>query len=79
MGIATRYEPLDRNSTWVSAAISASAADMLSIGEPKRLKTCANPACSWMFYDQTINRSKRFCSTTPCGSLVRVRRFRHSD
>jgi predicted RNA-binding Zn ribbon-like protein len=75
-GLAIGQEPLRRDSTWVTAAVAASAATLIATGDPKRLKTCGNSACSWMFYDNTVNRSKRFCSTTPCASLVRVRRFR---
>lgn len=78
-GIAMQLEPLQRDWSSVVATIAASAVELLSEGDPKRLKTCANPACSWMFYDTTINRSKQFCSTSPCASLVRVRRFRQRD
>jgi predicted RNA-binding Zn ribbon-like protein len=69
-------EPIDRNWTWAMARIAASAAELASKGAPERLKVCANPDCSWMFYDHTLNRSQRFCSSSPCAALVRVRRFR---
>ena len=78
-GIATQLEPVRRDWVSVIASLTVSAVDLLSTGDAKRLKTCANPACSWMFYDNTINRSKQFCSTSPCASLVRVRRFRDRD
>ncbi len=78
-GLGLREEPLRRDWDWVLAAVSASAVDLVATGDRQRLKVCANPACSWMFYDQTINRSKRYCSTTPCASLLRVRRFRQRD
>ncbi len=71
-------EPIDRDWTWAMARIAASAAELASNGVPERLKVCGNPDCSWMFYDQTLNRSQRFCSTSPCGTVVRARRFRHS-
>jgi predicted RNA-binding Zn ribbon-like protein len=75
-GVELQLEPLQRDWTWVIAAVAASAVELLGTGDPQRLKTCSNPACSWMFYDTTVNRSRVFCSTTPCGSLMRVRRFR---
>lgn len=78
-GIAMQLEPFQRDWSSVVATITASAVELLSEGDPKRLKTCMNPACSWMFYDNTINRSKQFCATSPCASLVRVRRFRQRD
>jgi predicted RNA-binding Zn ribbon-like protein len=58
------------------AAVAESAVELMASGDSRRLKTCSNPDCSWMFYDDTVNRSRQFCSTTPCGSLIRVRRFR---
>ncbi len=78
-GIETLHEPVNEDWTWVLATVTASAVDLLTAGDPKRLKTCGNAECSWMFYDNTINRSKQFCSTSPCGSLMRVRRFRERE
>lgn len=75
-GLEVWEEPLERSWDWVMASVATSAVELMRDGEPLRLKTCGNPDCSWVFYDETINRSKRFCSTTPCGSLIRVRRFR---
>jgi predicted RNA-binding Zn ribbon-like protein len=75
-GIVTRHEPVHDDWAWVLARITGSAVDLVVSGDRERLKTCANPACSWMFYDGTVNRSKQFCSTSPCASLARVRRFR---
>jgi len=69
-------EPIDRDWTWAMATIAASAAELAGNGAPERLKVCANPDCSWMFYDRTLNRSRRFCSPSPCATVVRVRRFR---
>jgi predicted RNA-binding Zn ribbon-like protein len=70
-------EPIDRDWTWAMARIATSAAELAGNGAPERLKVCDNPDCSWVFYDHTLNRSQRFCSTSPCGTVVRVRRFRH--
>jgi predicted RNA-binding Zn ribbon-like protein len=75
-GPAVRQEPLERSCRWVMARLTASALALLHDGDPARLKVCGNPHCSWVFYDKSINRSRQFCSTTPCGTLVRVRRFR---
>jgi predicted RNA-binding Zn ribbon-like protein len=75
-GLKSDEEPFSRSWEWVIAAVTGSAVDLMKAGNPHRLKVCANPACSWMFYDRTINGSRRYCSTTPCASLLRVRRFR---
>jgi predicted RNA-binding Zn ribbon-like protein len=61
------------------ATIAASAAELAARGAPERLKVCANPDWSWMFYDHTLNRSRRFCSTSPGATVVRVRRFRRGE
>ncbi len=73
---AVVLEPVTRNWTWVIAAVAASAAELIGQGAPSRLKVCANPDCSWMFYDHSHNVSRRFCSTSPCASIMRQRRFR---
>jgi predicted RNA-binding Zn ribbon-like protein len=69
-------EPLRRDWPWIIATLAASAVELMRTRDAKRLKTCGNPGCSWVFYDTTVNRSRRYCTATPCGSLIRVRRFR---
>ena len=61
---------------WALAEVAESAADLLAAGERARLKVCANPACSWMFYDETRNASRRWCEGDICGNLLKVRRHR---
>ena len=78
-GLEFQEGPLRGDWDWVVAAITASAVELITTGEAHRLKVCANPACSWMFYDETINRSKQYCSTSPCASLLRVRKFRQRE
>lgn len=75
-GLELREEPVRRGWASVLAAVAASAVELIASGDHRRMKVCANPACSWAFYDQTINGSRQYCSTTPCASLLRVRRFR---
>jgi len=69
-------EPLELSWRWVLASITASVIELQRDGDPARFRTCENPDCSWVFYDTTLNRSRRFCSTTRCASLIRVRRYR---
>jgi predicted RNA-binding Zn ribbon-like protein len=75
-GVRLGEVPLQRDWTWVMAAVTASAVALIEAGDSNRLRTCMNPACSWMFYDKTLNGSRRFCSSTLCASLIRLRRFR---
>lgn len=58
------------------ADIAASFARTLAEGEGARIRICENPDCLWVFYDDTRNRTKRFCEDKSCGNLMKVRRFR---
>jgi predicted RNA-binding Zn ribbon-like protein len=60
----------------VMAEIAASFAEALLEKEPSRFRICENPACLWVYYDDTRNRSKRYCDDKLCGNLMKVRRFR---
>lgn len=42
----------------------------------KRLKLCGSPACRWVFYDQSRNRSSRWCTMASCGNRQKAKRFR---
>lgn len=73
---AVVFEPDRRDWNWVLAEVAASAAGLLATGEPGRLKVCGNPDCTWLFYDQSHNSSRRWCDVRACGNLVKVREFR---
>jgi len=62
--------------TAVMAATVTSYARLLVSGGIERVKVCANPDCSQLFYDETRNRSRRWCEASACGNLIRVRRHR---
>ncbi|MCJ8013118.1 CGNR zinc finger domain-containing protein [Paenibacillus sp. KQZ6P-2] len=70
------YFPANANWTQVMAEISASFASTLGNGELSRIRICDNPDCLWVYYDDTRNRSKRYCDDKMCGNLMKVRRFR---
>lgn len=75
---APRLDLSWRRPDWsaVVAATVASYARLLVSGDIDRIKVCANPDCSYVFYDETRNRSRRWCEASGCGNLVRVRRHR---
>lgn len=60
----------------IMAEIAASFAAALLEKETARFRICGNPDCLWVYYDDTRNRSKRFCDDKLCGNLMKVRRFR---
>ncbi|MFC4554897.1 CGNR zinc finger domain-containing protein [Georgenia faecalis] len=45
-------------------------------GTWQRLKACGNPACQWVFYDASRNRSGRWCAMGECGDVIKARAYR---
>ena len=68
--------PARRGWTAIEAALILSFSELLSGPELSRLKKCANPDCSYVFYDESTNRSRRWCFSNVCGNLTHVRAFR---
>ena len=57
--------------------VARSAVDLLTTGELRRIKECPHPeGCTWLFYDQSRNASRRWCSMEGCGTRVKMRRYR---
>lgn len=57
--------------------VARSAADLLHRLHPHRLKECENPACDLLFYDDSRNGSRRWCSMQGCGNALKQARHRH--
>jgi predicted RNA-binding Zn ribbon-like protein len=68
--------PASRGIASVQGAVAASFSEMLARGDPTRVKLCANPDCGWVIYDESRNRTRRWCDASECGNLLKVRRFR---
>lgn len=56
--------------------IVRSAADLLTSGEGGRVRECAAHDCAWLFFDESRNRSRRWCNMQTCGNRAKVDRFR---
>jgi predicted RNA-binding Zn ribbon-like protein len=69
-------EPVRRDWSWALSEIVASFVDLVRNGDPARIKVCANHDCQWSFYDESKNRSRRWCGAASCGTADKVRRFR---
>lgn len=74
--VKLEWKPARTGWNAVMAEIAASFAKTLAEGEPARFRICDNPDCLWAYYDDTRNRSKRYCDDKACGNLMKVRRFR---
>jgi predicted RNA-binding Zn ribbon-like protein len=57
--------------------VALSATRLLTSGELGRVKVCPAAAggCDWLFYDESKNKSRRWCSMEGCGSRVKMRRL----
>jgi predicted RNA-binding Zn ribbon-like protein len=40
------------------------------------MKACDDEDCRWAFYDQSRNRSGKWCDMAECGNRHKVRRYR---
>lgn len=54
--------------------IAQSAADLLTSDALDRVKECHNQRCTWLFVDQSRNRSRRWCDMKDCGNRAKARR-----
>lgn len=53
------------------------AVELLTGGALERLKECPaeEGGCGWLFFDESKNRSRRWCSMADCGSKAKMRRL----
>jgi len=51
-----------------------SATELLTEGEPSRVKLCAGEGCGWLFEDRSRGGSRRWCSMSDCGNRAKARR-----
>lgn len=75
-GLQVEQVPLRQDWSQVMAEMVAAFAATVTAGEGARIRICDNNDCRWVFYDDTRNRTKRFCDDKMCGNLIKVRRFR---
>lgn len=74
--ICLEIVPLQMGWTSVLTQIAASWLELQARMLSHRLKVCSNPACHWVFVDQSHNLSRRWCRQTACGNLIKVRQSR---
>ncbi|MHB8629784.1 MAG: CGNR zinc finger domain-containing protein [Aggregatilineales bacterium] len=58
------------------APVARSAAMLLTSAERQLVRQCANEDCRWLFVDTTKNHRRKWCRTTGCGNVMRVRKYR---
>jgi predicted RNA-binding Zn ribbon-like protein len=75
-GLTYRVVPARPGWPAVTAALILSFSQLLNESDRSRIKKCANPDCSYLFYDVSTNQSRRWCFSNVCGNLMHVREFR---
>lgn len=55
-------------------AVLASAAELLASNRVARVRSCASADCTWLFVDESRNRSRRWCDMSDCGNRMKARR-----
>jgi predicted RNA-binding Zn ribbon-like protein len=69
-------EPVARGSRGALTRVLASRHSLVRAGVWNRLKVCPDDDCAWAFYDESRNRSRRWCSMNVCGNRHKVRAYR---
>lgn len=59
--------------------IAKEAGEILTSVAVERIHLCAGSECSWLFFDQSKNRSRKWCDSQDCGNRDRVRRYYHQS
>ena len=52
--------------------VAQDAADLLCHGDPHLVRRCENPNCILLFYDNTRNHARRWCSMAGCGNRAKA-------
>ena len=60
---------------WIFNPIVRSAAELLVSAELHNIKSCADPACGWLFLDVSRNKRRRWCDMQDCGNRAKAGRF----
>jgi predicted RNA-binding Zn ribbon-like protein len=71
--LASQHAPLWQR---MGAETAMALADIIRIGELRRLKVCAAPDCEAVLVDLSRNRSGKFCDTGNCGNRQHVAAYR---
>lgn len=72
--LAWTWSPVTRLED-ITAPIALDAADLIATADHTRLGSC--PACEWLFYDTSRNRSRQWCEMATCGSRHKALRYYH--
>ncbi len=73
-GYCWQWEEVPAALDWMRWPLAHSAATLLTSSELDRVKECAQDDCRWIFFDESKNRSRRWCVMDDCGNRAKARR-----
>jgi predicted RNA-binding Zn ribbon-like protein len=50
---------------------------LITAGDASRIRQCEGEGCGYIYLDTTLNKSRRYCSSSGCGNRARARRHYH--
>jgi predicted RNA-binding Zn ribbon-like protein len=71
-----RLVPVHRGARGALSQLLALVVSARAAGDWARVKICPDDTCLWAFYDQSRNRSRRWCSMDVCGNRTKTRAYR---
>ena len=71
-----RLEPDAGGVDGALAKLLGSVATAVADGSWQRFKACPRDCCRWAFYDNSKNRSARWCDMGSCGNVEKARAYR---
>jgi predicted RNA-binding Zn ribbon-like protein len=75
-GFAWNWDPDAELVEALLGPIALSALSLLTQQDLARVKRCEGDHCSWLLFDTTKNRRRRWCEMEVCGNRAKMRAFR---
>ena len=72
--IETEWTSASEGLQQVLFPVLTSAAELLASDRLGRIRECASADCTWLFLDESRNRSRRWCDMSACGNRMKARR-----
>jgi predicted RNA-binding Zn ribbon-like protein len=76
-GFSQSWQFMPGQSMIIFASVIYSAYELLLSDRLKKIKECSN--CGWLFLDTTKNGTRRWCSMSTCGSIVKAKEWYHRN
>jgi predicted RNA-binding Zn ribbon-like protein len=72
--VETEWTSVGNGLEQVLFAVLTNAAELLASERVRRIRECASANCTWLFVDESRNRSRRWCDMAACGNRMKARR-----